>query len=181
MKFYSGIGSRETPDNILSLMEEFAMWAATHGYALRSGAAEGADSAFERGCIQRGGKMEIYLPSPGWRGRRGAEYFPPIEGDTRAMDMASEILPHWRGLKHFARLLHARNCHQVLGQDLATPSKVVICYTPDAVEAEDKIVIGRTGGTATAIRLACRHSIPVWNLCREERVVALRERMAGAA
>ena len=36
---------------------------------LRSGAAQGADSAFERGCGSVGGDKRIDLPKAGFRGR----------------------------------------------------------------------------------------------------------------
>lgn len=50
MKYYTGIGSRETPEDIQSWMKAFAIRMQKHGYTLRSGGAGGADSAFEHGC-----------------------------------------------------------------------------------------------------------------------------------
>lgn len=40
---YAGIGSRSTPPDVLAFMEELGQTLATAGYALRSGAAQGAD------------------------------------------------------------------------------------------------------------------------------------------
>lgn len=46
MKYYTGIGSRQTPKDILKLMEDIAFKLAQKGYILRSGAAGGADTAW---------------------------------------------------------------------------------------------------------------------------------------
>jgi predicted Rossmann fold nucleotide-binding protein DprA/Smf involved in DNA uptake len=43
MKFYAGIGSRETPPDILEWMTSLAANLETMNYVLRSGGAQGAD------------------------------------------------------------------------------------------------------------------------------------------
>ena len=58
MKYYTGMGSRRTPPNILAMMTHLARAFAHHGYTLRSGGAQGADSAFALGA---GTKADIYL------------------------------------------------------------------------------------------------------------------------
>ena len=52
-KYYTGIGSRETPDSILSLFNDIVFQLAGLGYTLRSGGADGADTAFEEGCSEK--------------------------------------------------------------------------------------------------------------------------------
>ena len=47
---YAGVGSRSTPAEVLHWMESIGRGMARAGMVLRSGAARGADSAFERGC-----------------------------------------------------------------------------------------------------------------------------------
>ena len=42
MNYYSGIGSRETPEHILNIMHHIGAYLATQGWVLRSGAANGA-------------------------------------------------------------------------------------------------------------------------------------------
>jgi hypothetical protein len=59
---YAGIGSRQTPDHVLAAITAVAKVLAERGYILRSGGAEGADTAFEKGA---GKATEIFLP---WRG-----------------------------------------------------------------------------------------------------------------
>ena len=60
--YYSGIGSRQTPQHIIDNMIITAEWLATEGYILRSGNANGADVAFGIGCDSVNGSSEIYLP-----------------------------------------------------------------------------------------------------------------------
>ena len=79
-RFYTGIGARRTPPEVLALMTRAAFALLKRGYVLRSGHAIGADSAFERGA---GEGKQIFLPAPGWRGsgsaraRRAAWAGPP--------------------------------------------------------------------------------------------------------
>lgn len=147
MKFYTGIGSRQTPPYVLDMFIELAKNYAKDGYILRSGGADGADSAFEKGA---GDQKEIYLPWRGFNNNRSKLTSPT----PAAFEMAKKYHPAWSRLRYPVKLLHARNCHQVLGLDLKTPSEFVVCWTIDG-----KAV----GGTATAIKLAYDYDIQVMN------------------
>lgn len=70
MIYYTGVGSRECPAKILERLEEIGRLLAVNGFTLRSGAARGADSAFEKGCDSRQGKKEIFLPCVGFNGNK---------------------------------------------------------------------------------------------------------------
>ena len=69
--------------------------------------------------------------------------------------IASEVHPAWDKCNEWARGMHSRNCHQILGYDLQSPVDAVICWTPDG-----KMV----GGTRTALLLAQDAGIPIFNL-----------------
>ena len=56
---YAGIGSRNTPENIQAIMTKLATKLESLGWVLRSGGADGADSAFELGVLSHQNK-EIY-------------------------------------------------------------------------------------------------------------------------
>lgn len=179
-RYYTGIGSRRTPEDVLQQMHDLAEWLCIAGYFLRSGGAPGADSAFEMGAGDSG---HIYLPWPGFNGRSVRPGW--SRPSRQAYALAKTLHPAWERLESGPRALHARNCHQVLGDDLATPSAFVVCWTPDGCETEAERTRD-TGGTATAIVLACRHGIPVFNLRRpgamealQARVEALRTTPAG--
>lgn len=164
MKYYAGIGSRETPGPILERMAEIAARRSETGiWTLRSGHAPGADQAFEVGAD--GTNVEIYLP---WA---SFEKQIPIHRNAYAQKapslaayvMAGEHHPAWRWLKQGAKSLHARNSHQIFGRHLDNPVSLVICWTPDGAETADEVT-KHTGGTGQAIRLACANGIPVYNL-----------------
>lgn len=150
VKYYSGIGSRETPDFVCMAMTAIAKLLEADGYTLRSGGAGGADLAFEGG-VER--LKDIYLA---WKGFNGSTSELYVVCDA-AIAMALSVHPSPETLikREKALHLHSRNCYQILGSDLATPTEFVICWTEAAA---------KRGGTRTAIVLAERNKIPVLNL-----------------
>lgn len=146
--YYAGIGSRKTPKWCLDLFVELGKRFAEEGCILRSGHADGADKAFEKGCDLVNGEKEIYLP---WRGFESSDS-PFIVRNPKAFEMAKYYHPNWFNLNQGAQKLHARNTHQILGNDLDTPSDFVICWTEGGKGS---------GGTGQAIRMAKNYKIPV--------------------
>ena len=61
-KIYAGIGARALPESVADFFIHLGRELANDGWTLRSGAADGADAAFEKGCDISGGVKEIYLP-----------------------------------------------------------------------------------------------------------------------
>lgn len=170
-KTYTGIGSRETPKEVLTLMEKLAYTLADDGWDLRSGGAKGADTAFYNGSLQRsmegGGEREfnkeIYTPWKGF-GNWDEIVATNLPNFKEAMKLAEEIHPYWGNLKEPAKKLHARNCYQVLGHHLNSPSKFLVCYCKLNSKGEP------SGGTRTAIKLAEKFNVPVFNLYLESDV-----------
>lgn len=175
MKYYTGVGSRETPEDILTMMSQVATKLASQGWTLRSGGAKGAGSAFELGWLQWYSnqtpwpsypQLEVFIPWEGYNGHDrdglfGGNINPELDNAQLFMlagFIAEKMHPNWAACKRGARAMHARNVYQVLGQDLKTPSKMLIAWTPLTRAGEPK------GGTATAIRLAESHQIPCFNL-----------------
>lgn len=148
---YAGIGSRKTPSNILSTMENLAYVLAPYA-VLRSGGADGADSAFEFGAQTAYGKREIYLPWQGYRSRRDSAI---LEPSPEAFQIAEQYHPAWSRLTEVGKALHARNSHIILGKKLNDPVEFVICWTPAAKSG---------GGTGQALRIARDREIEVWDL-----------------
>ena len=159
--FFTGIGSRRTPEGLLSFAEKLSERLCRLGWGLRSGKANGADSAFQRGLErvpeerQRG---EIFLPWVGFNSESGlAETWDKLMDEPTAERLASRIHPAWEKCQPRVRQLHTRNVYQVLGEDLATPSKFVLY----CAEERDGVVLG---GTATAVHLARAFAIPTINI-----------------
>lgn len=164
---YTGIGSRATPVNVLELFSRIAMRLELRGYTLRSGGAKGADHAFERG-VEDPDNMEIYLPWSGFNSKTSAR----CTVSNEAYEMAAEFHPNWKRCSSAARKFHARNCYQVLGWDLDTPTDFIICWTVGGKVA---------GGTGQALRIALEHDIPVVNFGHPDRdsIEQLRKLVEG--
>lgn len=148
--FYTGVGSRKTPAGILRDMEHLGSLLSERGLILRSGASEGADTAFEKGCDKVRGEKEIYLPWRGFGKSNSDKYF-ISEVAYSSVDL-NHLLPS--SLTEIARKLLARNYHQVVGYD-DIKSLFIICWTPKGVI---------DGGTGQTIRVANSLNIPVFNL-----------------
>jgi hypothetical protein len=152
MKIYTGIGSRSTPENILTLIHQVSKKLDEMGFLLRSGGANGADSAFEMFSTNK----EIYLPWNGFNGRNhdGNSYFvySKCPGQIFAEASVESFHPKPKALSNSARKLMARNAMQVMGRDCKSPTDVVICWT------------NNTGGTNQALRMAKFAGIPILNL-----------------
>lgn len=149
-KFYAGIGSRQTPPEILKGMEMIGYILSEEGYTLRSGGAIGADTAFEDGCDQAEGQKEIFRAKDceDWAIDTAAKYMPPDR-------------PPIGKMKPYVQKLLGRNMMQVLGSK-ENPQKVdfIICWT--MAEVKDG------GGTGYAMRCAQDNGIPIYNL-RDEK------------
>jgi len=182
--FYTGVGSRETPKDVGELMEQVAYKLATDGYVLRSGGAAGADNyfyqgakrAFEEGYVKPciylswNGMNELYHDEE--KGLYVANRFVATYPDAQAI--AKDVRGSFDGLGRGGIAHHTRNVFQVIGHDLNTPSRFLICWAVPSGTA------GRVkGGTNTAVKLALRQGIEVINLYETRAVDRVLAYLAG--
>lgn len=148
MKFYAGIGSRKTPLHIQEKMTEIANELSRSEYCLRSGGADGADTAFELGATFK----EIFLPWNEFNGRHenGSDYVVPPYRE----DYTLQYHPRPHTLTSAGKKFMSRNTYQVLGLNLNNPVEFVLCWTADGKAS---------GGTGQALRIAFDHGIPIFN------------------
>lgn len=161
---YAGIGARNITEKGMSTIKMLSRIFADTGFVLRSGAASGADNAWESAYMlpPKDRQKEIYLPWGGFNARSFAEMGtvnPSIDKWEEAYDMAARYHPNWGVCSAGSKKLLARNCFQLFGADLDTPSDFVVAWTKDGAT---------TGGTGQAIRLAQAYNIPVYNLGSDE-------------
>lgn len=149
-------------------MQRLSRRLAADGWALRSGGADGADTAFEKGVLLPG-QRAIYLPAATFNGRSSTRKV--VNGQAVGGYYDSRILPGWdaassavqelheapQNLSPFAEQLMRRNVMQMLGPDLSKPASMVITSTPGGA-------IPESGGTRFALKLADAIDIPVRNL-----------------
>ena len=158
---FTGIGSRETPADVLTLFSLLGRTLALRGLILRSGCADGADAAFEKGA-RAGARVqgldspwELFLPWPTFNGKGLRDIGGGLTDPTpAAVALAAKTHPAWAKCSQGAKKLHARNSHQVFGPGLNKPSAFVICWTEGGKGG---------GGTGQALRLAIDAGIPIFD------------------
>ncbi len=166
---YAGIGSRETPDEVLEVMTKAAQWLASKGYKLQTGykrktgdriKEEGADKAFSIGA-------------------KNKELFGPDMANDKTIAIAHEVYPNLKGMWEYtynkwvetvgetkakeyadgAINLQARNTFQVFGASLDTPVDFVLFYAEETSNP-----LRPKGGTGQAVEMARRKGIPTINM-----------------
>jgi hypothetical protein len=166
--YYTGIGSRKTPDSVLKEMSALAAELADIGFCLRSGKAEGADWAFQKGAMSVDGDKVIYIPDT----RFGATQCLSLKDNViidgafseQMQDIAKTVHGDWSAVSPYGKKLHGRNVCQVLGHNTVDGkldpelSQFVIYYARR--NARGSV----TGGTATAVRIANKYGIPTINM-----------------
>ena len=166
MKYYAGIGSRETPKDVCNKMTEIASLLEKQDFVLRSGGAEGADHAFEIG-ISDPLMMDIYLPYINFNNKSGSKYIFISTFDHSNYKAAYESLKyHPRGfnMSHGTKVMMIRNYFQACGLVNQSNSSFVICWTPKGANGYTIKTTYDDGGSGQCIRIAAAHNIPVYNL-----------------
>jgi hypothetical protein len=164
MKYFAGIGSRETPNGVKPMIEEVCSMLYKNNFVLRSGGAPGADLMFESSFE---GEKEIYLPWKGFNQNVSNLFLDRFEQKIvlEARELAKKHHPNWTGLSGSAKDLMTRNSFQVLGQDLSTPVDFIVCWTQGGLIK---------GGTGQAMRIAKNLGIPIFNLYDKDCLHKLR-------
>jgi hypothetical protein len=174
---YAGIGSRRTPREVLDSMRALAARLARRGLVLRSGISPGADQAFYGGALEARGRIELYLPCPGFQAGAWSDADPQTVSvlarpSEAAFELAARFHPQWERLSPAERRLRARDAHVILGADLERPVRFVVCWTA----AGDLDGSGPlTEGTGQALRIARGCGIPAFNLADPDHARRMRE------
>lgn len=124
---------------------------------VRSGHADGADWAFEKGAQSR---CIAYLPSSSFNAHLISEAKKVVIPSNAMYDRITDAFhPNPTALKPFARLLMNRNACQVMGLNLDKFTNYIVCWTKDGQAS---------GGTGQALRIAKHYKIPVLNMFYED-------------
>lgn len=167
---YAGVGSRKTPLHVQDQMRRISDALQQRGWRLRSGGAEGADTAFWEGAVRGhwGDEesapatiAEVYLAD---RGQEKEEYRTDATGEAESLALAAPHHPMWARLPSYTKRLLARNTRILLGRlpkSAPVPVRFVVCWTRDGAERATTV---NTGGTGHTIRVAVAQGIPVLNM-----------------
>lgn len=177
---YAGIGSRETPAEVLEEMQKIAEKLESSGYKLQTGykkrkgsivEEEGADKAFSSG-VKKPANKELFGPDMVNETAMRVAY----EVHSNLDNMGNYVYNKWvdklsknnekavaeakaREFAEGAKALQARNTFQVFGRNLDTPVDFVLFY---AEEKEGDL--RPKGGTGQAVEMARRKGIPTINM-----------------
>lgn len=161
MLYYTGVGSRDASKHP-GVMLQMACIASTLeelGFHARTGDATGADEAIKMG-VKNVANITIFDKN-----------YHVVADKMKwldAVDMVINVHPSPRNAMPYMSYL-GRNAFQVLGENLDTPSKFLVCWTPGGKNV---------GGTATTIAIARLHGIPVFNIAScDASIVIARARM----
>jgi len=164
MLIIAGIGSRETPQDALDSCERIGAFVRGRGGYVRSGHAEGADMAFERGAKEN---TLVYLP---WEGFGPDERHAPsrnylvfdemgVDSKELAFESVDEYHPAPNRLSWGAKKCLGRDFFQVMGTKGDSPVRCVVCWAKPTGSGH-----GVKGGTGQAVRIATAQGIPIFNL-----------------
>lgn len=141
---YAGIGSRETPAEVLKEMAQAVKELDKLGFTANTGDAKGADKTVRDNATKK-------------------NVFTPADATSFTREIAREIHPAPQALEKKGGLdLMARNTNQVFGKDLDTPVDFVLAYDSSGWEGQGPRP--QKGGTLQAIDMAARKGIPVINM-----------------
>lgn len=166
------IGSRKAPKEECDILKEAAVTLLEAGAFGLSGGAQGCDHAFTEALLHMAAQCnvsasefgQIHIPWNGFNDLYSGQYDGAcylnrnVYMRQHALGLARMAHPYWHNLSSGGRALHGRNPYQILGDDLDTPTNVVICWAKTN-KAGDVL-----GGTATACTIARQWVIPVINL-----------------
>jgi len=162
MYTYAGIGSRKTPLAVQKEMTKAAEFLKRHNWILRSGGAQGADTAFEKG-VSADWLKQIYRPT---------HVLTP-----QHYEIAAAHHPVWGQLVPYVKQLHARNVAILLGDDCKSPVSFGICWAPNPIYDTKHIQKSCAGGTGQGVRVAYSHNIRVYNVIDPHDTYELKERL----
>jgi hypothetical protein len=146
--FYTGAGSHIISEILPSKLRNATIIAGNLeelGLVLRTGDAEGFDNAFRKGVKQKENKV-IYDKNT-WKSVDVGLW-------EKAVEIALRDHPARSKAMSYINLL-GRNAFQVLGDDLESPSRFLICWTKNGKDV---------GGTGTTMRIAMHYNVPIFNL-----------------
>ncbi len=184
VKIVTMVGSRKVEPHQRDVMLELGKGFCEQGCEYRSGLAGGNDLASYIG-YKHGENYDPALVSNYVVKHRffHDEY---AKGTTKALSdftpklietarkLAEEARGSWHGLDDWGIDLHTRNAFQVLGDDLESPSDLIVLGSEPIGKSEDYSKV--KGGTNTAFRIAKKFNIPHLNVfTKEDYAIAKRD------
>ena len=157
--YYTGVGLEKMSIEMMSTMSNAAIKLRQMGLVLRTGFDDGAWVAFWMGA----------------KYGRKYDYISKKDVTTIALNIAKTFISEndklaWDCMTQDAKDRYARNVMLVLGRNCISPSKFLLCWTPNGAESSIhcNTYYGKTGYIGLFIKVARAYKIPVINLQRND-------------
>lgn len=154
---YAGIGNEDAPDPVLRQMEKLSVDLDMGGWTVRCDGGKGPSEIFEKTTTH-----ELYLPWNNFNGKQNSV----CKVSKEANDLTKQFHPSFESLKDSIKAIVSRHAHVILGKDLKSPVKFVVCYSGDGAES-GKERSAKTGYMSIPIAIASAQRIPIFNLKNE--------------
>lgn len=165
-KAYAGTGNVGAPPDILTQIKKLTRELDVHGYTTRTGGMEGCEEAFETSAQ----KLELHLPWKNFNNKQSEFAFT----SKQALAIAKLYHPTFDGLSFSIQAIIAKNIKILLGKDLKSAARFLLCWSEDGVETI-ALRTAKTGNVGHAIAAANSLKIPVFNLGKPDAEKRLRE------
>lgn len=164
---YLAIGNQDTPPEIVRQLADIAGRLKDAGYTART---TGKGAADEGVMITAGDKCEVHIP---WKKFDGID-----SKFNKVLPEALEMVKQYHGAfdsqKDSIKTIIGRGAHLVLGQDLRSPVRFVVCWSQDGLEnAKDRSA--KSGYIGIPVSIASSMKIPVFNLKNPDALRRLNE------
>ncbi len=147
-------GDRNTPPEVADRMIVAMKQLEEKHFTTRTTGLDGPDNAVEAQATN----LELFLPWKGFNNKVSKNYYNTKE----CLIIAKQFHPAFDGLKPAIHAFLGCNVRLVLGNNLKSAARFMICYTEDGAENE-KSRTSKTGNLGLPISIATTMRIPVFN------------------
>jgi hypothetical protein len=159
---YTAAGNRKAPGAALALCHVVGRELAARGLTLRTSDELGVDCAFADGHHEtwlNGKNVRLAFVTKAGTNPHAAHDLAGERPTRLALDLAAQVLggATWLKIRESSRWVHGLAVERLLGRDLLTPSRFLLCWSQTVDPAAQH-------GTRVLARVARERNIPVLNL-----------------
>lgn len=164
-KAYAALSNKNAPEEVVETMRRLVHKLNDEGYTLRTAGNEGPEESLEAQTEQK----EVHIPWKGFNNRESRFN----RNDNNAIEIVQAFHPTFASLKPAVQAIIARSAHVILGKDLRSPVRFLVCWSEDGLEnAKDRSI--KSGYMGMPVAVANSLSIPVFNLKNADATTRLR-------
>lgn len=161
---YAAISNDNAPPHVVEQFKKIVLDMEARGYTMRTSGNKGVEEIIESLVSSK----EVHVA---WKGFNQREtQFTRV--DKAAIELVGTLHPAFNDLKDSVKTIIARYAHVILGKDLKSPVRCVVCWTEDGAESA-KEKTAKTGYCGTPIQIASNARVPIFNLKNDNAIYRL--------